>query len=61
MVAEFREIRFKGLEILTKKSVRDQSFGSETQIQMGLLEFILDFFINLDLTFLETFLTNANK
>lgn len=58
MVAEFREIRFKGLEILTKKSVRDQSFGSETQIQMGLLEFIFDFFINLDLTFLETILTN---
>lgn len=58
MVAEFREIRLFILEILTKKSVRDQSFGSETQIQMGLLEFILDFFINLDLTFLETFLTN---
>lgn len=45
LVAKFLEIDFKELE-LTKKSVRDQSFGSRTQIQMGLLEFIFDFFDN---------------
>lgn len=43
LVAEFPEIGFWGLE-LTNKSVRDKSFGSATQIQMGLLEFFSDFF-----------------